>query len=1019
MNYYLKYVKYKNKYLKYKKSLLQIGGDKPLIKTIKNINLFTDERMEKFMNPVYGFFMCECGYITNNYYLDKIKSSPLSKIINKITKDEDGFRRPVNEIKDKLDSRDIGRYIGLLYANSFYTIQGKSNKLFKVGEKIYFDQKIIDKEFTKELTDYINKSKLIKNTIFKEELVLQDSFHLLLYCLWWIANNREGIKNYYEGINEIFTIMNKLELSNKIPLIIIPDNYLVSISEFINPFEEQLYNLYSVDFDILVQEYSQHFCGGSSNPTTYPDCGEVTARNFMNLILYDIESNNFNTSYISKFKPIQELLDYYTIFNNFDDHKSSNTKRIYEQNLNSRDAWSYLILFYANENINFKETCRNIDRKYELNSGMSIDGQENNFIQLIKNFLPRLNNLKDLERINNIDNIKDETTNGYGDIIISGTYNIIITIEPGHIYMTQNNKKLNIDLSLITTPKHKFVLDILLQQNSNHILNHNICLFIKWTPDLISRSIKSDSTPELIKELTLIVSTDQFNPELKKRIVIDIDNEIYTPDFFINLEINDFTYTSNNFNFIKNKIPALTNLNFKTKERLTKHINLSSLMEIKSIGYGFINYCSELTSIILPKNLQSIGKSFMNSCNKLKIINLSNLNNLKFIDDNFMSYSNELTDIIFSPDSSLLCIGQQFLYNCKKIKNLNLSYLVNLETLGNFFLSNCSGLTTIYLENLTKLTTIGDFFLNNCIGLTTIDLSPLINLKIIKSGFLSTCSNLTSLTLSNLDKLISIGGDFLRDCVSLISLDLKLVNLQSIGSNFMYNCTNLTSLQLLALTDLKIDFGFLQECINLKEINLQLPNLTLIPDNFLVNCTSLKTINLHYFSNVTLIPDNFLVNCTSLKTINLHYFSNVTSIGHLFLYGCSGLVTVDLSSLSHVTSVYSNFLANCTRLTTIDLSPFSNVIEVGTDFLANCLGLTTIDLSPLVNIKKQPIFGLLRNCNNLEEIIFKNIKSSVKNKFIFNSIKELPKIKYIKCINCEQEFIEYVKSETQLKIIEE
>ena len=995
MNYYLKYIKYKNKYLKYKKSLLQIGGDKPLIKTIKNINLFTDERMEEFMNPVYGFFICECGYITNNYYLDKIKSSPLTKIINKITKDEDGFRRPVNEIKDKLDSRDIGRYIGLLYANSFYTIKGKSNKLFKVGEKICFDQKIIDKkEVNIILAEYINKSKLIKNNIFKEELVLQDSFHLLLYCLWWIADNKEGIKNYYEGINEIFIIMNQLKLSNEIPLIIIPDDYLAPISEFKNPFEEQLYNLYLVDFDILVQEYSQHFCVGFSDPTTYPDCGEVTARNFMNLILYDIKNNKFNTAYISKFEPIQELLDYYTIFNNFDDHKSSNTKRIYEQNLNSRDAWSYLILFYANENINFKETCRNIDRKYELNSGMSIDGRENNFIQLIKNFLPRLNNLRDLEGINNIDNIEDDTTNGYNDIIISGTYNIIITIEPGHIYMTQNNKKLNIDLSLITTPKHKFVLDILLQQNSNHILNHNICLFIKWTPDLIFRSIQSDSTPELIKELTLIVSTDQFNPEFKKRIVIDIDNEIYTPDFFINLEINDFTYTSNNFNFIRNKIPALTNLNFKTKERLTKHINLSSLMEIKSIGNGFINYCNELTSIILPKNLQSIGKSFMNSCNKLKIINLSNLNNLKFIDDNFMSFSNELTDIIFSPDSSLLCIGQQFLYNCKKIKNLNLSYLVNLETLGNFFLSDCSGLTTVCLESLTKLTTIGDLFLSDCIGLTTINLSPLINLKIIKSGFLYKCSNLTSLTLSNLDKLISIGCNFLSDCVSLISLDLKLVNLQSIGYNFMSNCTNLTSLQLLALTDLKIDFGFLQECINLKEINLQLPN-------------------------VTLIPNNFLFKCTSLKTINLNYFSNVTSIGHLFLYGCSGLVTVDLSSLSHVTSVYSNFLANCTRLTTIDLSPFSNVIEVGPDFLANCLGLTTIDLSPLLNIKQQSIFGLLRNCNNLEEIIFKNIKSIVKIKYIFDSIKELPKIKHIKCINCEQEFIEYVKSETRLKIIEE
>ena len=1000
MNYYLKYIKYKNKYLKYKKSLLQIGGDKPLIKTIKNINLFTDERMEEFMNPVYGFFMCECGYITNNYYLDKIDSSPLTKIINKITKDEDGFRRPVNEIKDNLNSRDIGRYIGLLYANSFYKIQGKSNKLFQVDKEILFDQKINDKKFNIILGKYINKSKLIRNTIFKEELVLQDSFHLLLYCLWWIANNREGIKDYYEGINEIFITMNQLELSNKIPLIIIPDDYLAPNSEFINLFEEKLYNLYLGDFEILVQEYSRHFCVGSNNPTTYPDCGEVTARNFMNLILYDIENNKFNTAYISKFEPIQELLDYYTIFNNFDDHKSSDTKRIYEQNLNSRDAWSYLILFYANKNINFKETCRDVDRKYELNSGMSIDRRENNFIQLIKNFLPGLNNLTDLKGINNIENIEDKTTNGYNNIIISGTYNIIITMESDHIYMKQNNKKSNIDLSLIITPKHKFVLDILLQQNSNHILNHNICLFIKWTPELISRSIKSDSTPELIKELTLIVSTDQFNHELRKRIVIDIDNEIYTPDFFTNLEINDFTYTSNNFNFIRDKIPALTNLNFKTKYHLTKHINLSSFMELVSIGNGFINgdgftnyYCSELTSIILPKNLQSIGKSFMNNCNKLKIINLSNLNNLKFIDDKFMSNSNELTEILFSPDCSLQYIGQNFLYKCKKIKNLNLSYLVNLETLNNSFLSNCSGLTTIDLKNLTKLKTIGD-------------------------NFLYECSNLTLITLSNLDNLISIGSDFLNNCVSLISLDLKLVNLQSIGYHFMYNCTNLTSLQLIALTDLKIDNSFLQNCINLKEIHLQLPNLTLIPDNFLVNCTSLTNIDLDYFSNVTSIGKSFLYLCSGLMNVDLSPLSHVTSVGNAFLKNCTELTTIDLSPLSNVTSVGYDFLANCEGLTIIDLSPLSNLTSVYGNFLYNCTRLTTIDLSPFTNVRDVGQ-NFLAHCNNLEEIIFKNIKSNVKIDYFFDSINKLRKIKHIKCINCNQEFIGYLKIEAHCKIIEE
>jgi hypothetical protein len=66
MSYYEKYLKYKNKYfnLKYKK---QIGGGPPLDNIIKDIGLFVkNSDMDNFLNPIYGFLMCETDYIVHN-----------------------------------------------------------------------------------------------------------------------------------------------------------------------------------------------------------------------------------------------------------------------------------------------------------------------------------------------------------------------------------------------------------------------------------------------------------------------------------------------------------------------------------------------------------------------------------------------------------------------------------------------------------------------------------------------------------------------------------------------------------------------------------------------------------------------------------------------------------------------------------------------------------------------------------------------------------------------------------------
>ena len=128
MQSYEKYKKYKLKYLKMKKNMLQYGGNKPVLQNIDRINRFragTD--MEKFLNPIYGLYMCENGFIENNYHLYNVQPTDLDKKeilerlqksqkIHNITRNVLGVLRPNIEISES-SARDIGRYIGLLYFN--------------------------------------------------------------------------------------------------------------------------------------------------------------------------------------------------------------------------------------------------------------------------------------------------------------------------------------------------------------------------------------------------------------------------------------------------------------------------------------------------------------------------------------------------------------------------------------------------------------------------------------------------------------------------------------------------------------------------------------------------------------------------------------------------------------------------------------------------------------------------------------------------------------------------------------
>ena len=83
-------------------------------------------------------------------------------------------------------------------------------QFFSINEmhKINMNSKLIrDINKMSLLTEYINKVRALF-------LILDDdlfTFHIILYCLCLVSNNDNGIAEYYQGIEEVFGLLSKLQ----------------------------------------------------------------------------------------------------------------------------------------------------------------------------------------------------------------------------------------------------------------------------------------------------------------------------------------------------------------------------------------------------------------------------------------------------------------------------------------------------------------------------------------------------------------------------------------------------------------------------------------------------------------------------------------------------------------------------------------------------------------------------------------------------------------------------------------
>ena len=299
---------------------------------------------------------------------------------------------------------------------------------------------------------------------------------------------------------------------------------------------------------------------------------------------------------------------------------------------------------------------------------------------------------------------------------------------------------------------------------------------------------------------------------------------------------------------------------------------------VTSIGSRAFEYCSNLISITIPKNVISI-KSFA------------------------FYYCENLTTITIP--ESVIFIGYKAFDFCSDLQNIHIGSVeswLNIQFDGNYSRPNYRSSGKYY------------FYMNGKL-LTNIEIPSSVT-TIPESAFMG-CTNLTSLTLHA--GVTSIGGFAFYGCSSLYKLiNNSSLSLASESSNHGYvayytkeiiNASELTTVD---------DFQFLTSNDNHFLVNyIGSDTIIVLPDNYneeeysignwaFYGCSDIKSITVS--EGTMSIKDGAFSDCVSLNTITVP--QSVTSIGNYAFDNCSSLKEIILEDGNGILSLGYNYCSD-------------------------------------------------------------------------------------------------------------
>ena len=395
-----------------------------------------------------------------------------------------------------------------------------------------------------------------------------------------------------------------------------------------------------------------------------------------------------------------------------------------------------------------------------------------------------------------------------------------------------------------------------------------------------------------------------------------------------NLQYNEY---DNGYYLGNNENPYHVFVKAKNKTVTSFTVNENTVV----ICYGAFYYCRNLTNIILPNSVISVGNHAFYGCRSLKY---------NEYDNGLYIGKNE------NPYYLLVATKNKNITSC----NIN----ENTKFIGDYAFYECHDLTSIIIPN--GVMAIGDNAFDNCWSLESVTIGESVT-SIGKNGFIG--CGIISITIP--DSLINIDAFAFAYCSSLQNVDLGQ-SVKTLGNNAFYACVSLTNIRIPNSVTI-IDYDAFEDCYKLVEVyNLSSLNIEKgSKDNGYLG---------YYAINIYTSPDEeskiFTTNdgyifyedgetCYLLgyigadkelilpkdcngKTYEIYqdaFYNNenitsitipngVTSIGEYAFYGCKNLISVTIGN--SVESIGEYAFCGCIKLKTVTNRSSLNIVKDST-----------------------------------------------------------------------------------------
>ena len=271
-------------------------------------------------------------------------------------------------------------------------------------------------------------------------------------------------------------------------------------------------------------------------------------------------------------------------------------------------------------------------------------------------------------------------------------------------------------------------------------------------------------------------------------------------------------------NAITYSVTSIGDIAFQFCSSLTSVVIPNS---VTSIGFSAFQFCSSLTSVVIPNSVTSIEYFAFASCTSLTSVSIPN--SIKSLEEYVFSGCDSLTSLII-PDS-VITIGNSAFADCLDLTNV--TFPSSVTSIGDFAFSNCTGLTSVVIPN--SVTTIGLYSFNRCTSLSSVSIPN--SIKSFEEGVFSGCDSLTSITIP--DSVISIGNFAFADCLDLTNVTFPN-SVTSIGIFAFQFCSGLVSITIPNSVTSIGDYAF-TNCSNLTTINCDIVTPLVINANVFGN----------------------------------------------------------------------------------------------------------------------------------------------------------------------------------------